>query len=189
MWEVSHFKEAFPHAEPCFRLPPALVPLVLLLFLPLASVGGHMRTRHFLAVAPTLPSPLLFSGSKNVASGTQSAWHTQGVLWTPNRISFYLDGSLYFTTWKEQWYSSKGLAPYAPFDKPFYLIINLAMVRGANISTRLVGACGEGHAQVPVLMIEPPLACHLCMWLQHVSEALVASFLVPAGWQLAGSDH
>ena len=55
-----------------------------------------------------------------------SAYHTYGILWAPNKISWLLDGKTYFTQ------SKSDVAPDAwPFNAPFFMILNLAM--GGNL--------------------------------------------------------
>ena len=55
-----------------------------------------------------------------------SAYHTYGVLWLPNKISWLLDGKVYYTV------SKSDVSPNAwPFNAKFYMILNLAM--GGNL--------------------------------------------------------
>ena len=50
--------------------------------------------------------------------------HTYGLDWTTNSIQWFVDGKLYET--QDRW--STVNAPYpAPFDQPFYIIMNLAV--------------------------------------------------------------
>ena len=56
-------------------------------------------------------------------------YHTFAVEWEPGRINWYVDGVLFHTA--DDWYSAtegQGEITYpAPFDQPFYLILNLAV--------------------------------------------------------------
>jgi len=53
-------------------------------------------------------------------------YHTYGVLWLPNKISWLLDGKVYFTQTKSD------VSPNAwPFNNKFYMILDLAM--GGNL--------------------------------------------------------
>lgn len=55
-----------------------------------------------------------------------SAFHTYGILWAPNKISWLLDGKVYFTQ------SKSDVAPDPwPFNAPFFMILNVAM--GGNL--------------------------------------------------------
>ncbi|NTX99750.1 carbohydrate binding domain-containing protein [Deinococcus sp. JMULE3] len=66
--------------------------------------------------------------------GTMDQWHTYAVEWTPGKIQWFIDGKL--TSEKTQWWSAKNNPPTsdadlnawpAPFDKPFHLLLNLAV--------------------------------------------------------------
>ncbi|MBR2810882.1 MAG: carbohydrate binding domain-containing protein, partial [Solobacterium sp.] len=56
-------------------------------------------------------------------------YHTYAVEWLPGKIAWYIDGVKYYET--SDWYSTtegKGTVTYpAPFDQPFYIILNLAI--------------------------------------------------------------
>ena len=55
-----------------------------------------------------------------------AGYHTYGILWLPNKISWLLDGKVYFSQ------SASDVAPSAwPFNNKFYMILNLAM--GGNL--------------------------------------------------------
>ena len=69
-------------------------------------------------------------GSCQLASGSFSdSYHTFAVEWLPGQISWYVDGQLIHT--ENDWYTAtegQGEVTYpAPFDQPFYLILNLAV--------------------------------------------------------------
>jgi beta-glucanase (GH16 family) len=58
-----------------------------------------------------------------------SEYHTYAVDWEPGKITWYIDGQEYFSA--NDWYSTtvgQGTVAYpAPFDQPFYMILNLAV--------------------------------------------------------------
>jgi len=59
-------------------------------------------------------------------NGRISDWHVYAVEWTPKRIAWFVDDSLY----QEQtaWYTGATKdSTTAPFDQPFYLVMNLAV--------------------------------------------------------------
>lgn len=69
-------------------------------------------------------------GSRTLENGSFSEeFHTFAVEWEPGRISWYVDGQLMHT--ESEWYSvteGQGEITYpAPFDQPFYMILNLAV--------------------------------------------------------------
>lgn len=70
-------------------------------------------------------------GTYVLKDGTTFAddFHTFACEWEPGRIRWYVDGNLFHE--ESDWYSTtegKGTIPYpAPFDLPFYVILNLAV--------------------------------------------------------------
>ncbi len=67
--------------------------------------------------------------------GTEGDWHTYRIDWLPNKIIWYLDGKEYneikLANWRDKLqHNAVQLAPSiqnAPFDRPFYLILNFAV--------------------------------------------------------------
>jgi beta-glucanase (GH16 family) len=57
-------------------------------------------------------------------------FHTFGLTWWPDRMVWTVDGKPYATRTASEWYTESSKAPGAPFDKPFYLILNLAVGGG-----------------------------------------------------------
>jgi beta-glucanase (GH16 family) len=56
--------------------------------------------------------------------GSVTNFHTYDLVWTTNSIQWLVDGKLYET--QSHWSTAR--APYpAPFDQPFYIILNLAV--------------------------------------------------------------
>ncbi len=71
-------------------------------------------------------------------------FHTYGVVWQKGRIDWTLDGEVYGTMRAEDWYTTSSDDPDAPFDQPFYLIVNLAIGGNWPESTALGGISNEG---------------------------------------------
>jgi beta-glucanase (GH16 family) len=64
-------------------------------------------------------------------------FHVYAVEWGEGLIRFLVDGRVHFTATAEDWYTGSPLAegnPNAPFDRPFYLMANLAV--GGGLSER-----------------------------------------------------
>jgi beta-glucanase (GH16 family) len=66
--------------------------------------------------------------------GTEGDWHIYRVDWAPNDIAWFVDGKKFYHTKLSNWRDplQKGPRPAAnirnaPFDRPFYLILNLAI--------------------------------------------------------------
>ncbi|BCN29267.1 carbohydrate binding domain-containing protein [Anaeromicropila herbilytica] len=69
-------------------------------------------------------------GSCTLTNGDfASEFHTYACEWEPSEIRFYVDGKMFYK--ENDWFSKKtgyGEATYpAPYDQPFYLILNLAV--------------------------------------------------------------
>lgn len=57
-----------------------------------------------------------------------SDYHVYSMVWEEDNIKWYVDGKFFFKVSRDQWYSvAAPNNPNAPFDKPFYLIMNLAV--------------------------------------------------------------
>jgi beta-glucanase (GH16 family) len=58
--------------------------------------------------------------------GRISDWHVYAVEWSPQRIAWFVDDSLYQV--QTAWYTgTRKDSTAAPFDQPFYLVMNLAV--------------------------------------------------------------
>ncbi|MDE6586000.1 MAG: family 16 glycosylhydrolase [Clostridia bacterium] len=69
------------------------------------------------------------TSSKTLSSNTDR-WHTYAVDWTPTYIAWIIDGTETFRVSSNHWYSRSAAADgneSAPFDQPFYIILNLAV--------------------------------------------------------------
>nr|MCR5311501.1 family 16 glycosylhydrolase [Lachnospiraceae bacterium] len=76
----------------------------------------------------------VYKGSGYVAlDSTLNYFHTYGVDWKPGQITWYFDGKPVYTStnWESAISGASGsLAFDAPFDQPFYMILNLAIDSG-----------------------------------------------------------
>ncbi|MES2136658.1 MAG: glycoside hydrolase family 16 protein [Pseudomonadota bacterium] len=57
-------------------------------------------------------------------------FHSFGLIWDPDKIVWTVDGKPYATRTANEWYTENSKRPGAPFDQPFYLILNLAVGGG-----------------------------------------------------------
>jgi beta-glucanase (GH16 family) len=62
-------------------------------------------------------------------SSNTDQWHTYAVDWTADAITWYVDGQSVLTVTKNRWWSqdASNQGQSMPFDKPFYIIFNLAV--------------------------------------------------------------
>ena len=51
-------------------------------------------------------------------------WHIYSIVWGPKSVSWYIDNNLYVQ--QDSWHIATAAFP-APFDREFYLILNLAV--------------------------------------------------------------
>ncbi len=72
-------------------------------------------------------NPHVYSADAERLDTPISEWHTYGLDWTPDKITWYVDGEVAFSVSSSQWWTSASDGESAPFDKPFYLILNLAV--------------------------------------------------------------
>ncbi len=84
--------------------------------------------------------------------GSEGDWHTYRVDWAPDDVTWYVDGKVYskipLKNWRDPLQKTKPALAihYAPFDRPFYLILNLA----------IGGQWPESHDQGGVLLTDYP---------------------------------
>ena len=70
-------------------------------------------------------------------------FHTFAIEWTAGRITWQIDGRTYAERSASEWWSSGSRRPGAPFDRPFHLILNLA-VGGRLAEGRNLGGVDPG---------------------------------------------
>jgi beta-glucanase (GH16 family) len=87
-----------------------------------------------------------------VEGSTSGDWHVYGVVWTPEKITYLIDGYETRTIdrdwWNSGWYAANGHGKNAPFDQDFHLILNLALDSGQFKRANAL----ESGADLPVYM-------------------------------------
>lgn len=76
------------------------------------------------------PANRHLSGEYRFPAGQTFAndYHVYSVVWEEDNIKWYVDGKFFFKATRDQWDSAAAPNnPNAPFDQPFYLIMNLAI--------------------------------------------------------------
>jgi beta-glucanase (GH16 family) len=71
-------------------------------------------------------------------------FHTYGVVWERGRFTWTIDGQPFGTTVASEWFTAASNDPNAPFDRPFHLILNLAVGGNWPESTGLRGVSNDG---------------------------------------------
>jgi beta-glucanase (GH16 family) len=65
-------------------------------------------------------------------------FHTYAIEWYPDRMTWTVDGRTFAEQQRSEWLTTGSETPGAPFDQPFYLILNLA-IGGKLAESRGVG--------------------------------------------------
>ena len=67
-------------------------------------------------------------------TSTIEEWHVYGIKWTPDEFIMLIDGYQFYrmtrSNWTSSFYNSWPSNPSAPFDRDFYMILNLALDSG-----------------------------------------------------------
>lgn len=66
------------------------------------------------------------SKSTTLSSSTEE-WHTYGVEWTEDYLAWIVDGVVVYRLNNNEWWTSSSQVASAPFDRPFYILLNLAV--------------------------------------------------------------
>lgn len=72
-------------------------------------------------------NPHVYSADPQRLDTPISEWHVYAVDWREDSITWYVDGVEAFKVTGSQWWTSASDDDSAPFDKPFYLLLNLAV--------------------------------------------------------------
>jgi beta-glucanase (GH16 family) len=99
--------------------------------------GGQWPVNRYLAGEYHFPQGQTFANE----------FHVYTMIWEEDNFKWYVDGKFFFKVTKEQWYSvAVPSNPNAPFDEPFYLIMNLAV--GGHFD----GGLSPGPSDIPATM-------------------------------------
>lgn len=80
--------------------------------------GGQWPTNRYIAGEYHFPAGQTFADD----------FHVYTIIWEEDNIKWYVDGHFFLKVTREEWYSAAAPNnPNAPFDQPFYLILNLAV--------------------------------------------------------------
>lgn len=123
--------------------------------LPFSSACYHVQIQGSLHYGGKYPKNLFTERHTAQQAGTEAAFHTYAVEWELGKIRWLLDGvpfgvALASTSRNDGGYfsSGPGAGRFSPFDKPFHLILNLALGSESTAFTRLPGGAGVTEAQL-----------------------------------------
>ncbi len=84
-----------------------------------------------------------FDSTEIAQPGSLDEFHTYSVVWNEGKITWLIDGRIFAVKTAADWSSSGSSGVNAPFDKPFHLILNLAIGGGLAEGRGLGGVSSE----------------------------------------------
>ncbi|MEO1042368.1 MAG: glycoside hydrolase family 16 protein [Pseudomonadota bacterium] len=101
--------------------------------------GYETRTSAALHFGDREPDNTYFTKKSRASDGATPAdeWRIYSVEWSEDLIQWFVDGEIILQLAADQWFTASDDAkgrPFAPFDQPFYLILNLAV--GGNLAEK-----------------------------------------------------
>ena len=109
---------------------------------------------HFGDVPPG--NDYLFAKADEFAEGMPAdGWHVYALEWSEDTIQWFVDGEIFMRLTDEDWRTASEAAegrPGAPFDRPFYLMANLAV--GGNLAEKSNGAGFDPEAFPAEMLID-----------------------------------
>lgn len=97
--------------------------------------GGQWPDNQYKGDETALPAPL-------------DGFHVFGLVWEKGKIVWTVDGKTYATRVASEWSTSGSGDPAAPFDRPFHLILNLAVGGGLAEGRGLKGVDESGYPKM-----------------------------------------
>lgn len=97
--------------------------------------GGQWPANEYKGDETALPAPL-------------DGFHVFGIVWEKGKIVWTVDGKPYATRVASDWATSGSNDPAAPFDRPFHLILNLAVGGGLAEGRGLKGVDESGYPKI-----------------------------------------
>jgi len=113
------------------------------------EAGGENSILGTLHFGGQWPDNDLHSTEVSMPQVLDTEFHTYGVIWEQGRFIWTFDGEPFATAEASDWFTSATTHPNAPFDRPFHLIVNLA-IGGGLPEGRALG--GVSNADFPKRM-------------------------------------
>lgn len=85
------------------------------------------KTDHTLHFSDNASGDHRYLGTTFTMETDTDEWHVYAVDWTPEYIIWYVDGEEAYRLNARAWSTQASTSPAAPFDKPFYILLNLAV--------------------------------------------------------------
>ncbi|QCB54402.1 glycoside hydrolase family 16 protein [Sphingopyxis sp. PAMC25046] len=90
----------------------------------------------------------LHKGDETALPAPLDGYHVFGIVWEKGKIVWTVDGKPYATRVASEWSTSGSDDPAAPFDRPFHLILNLAIGGGLAEGRGLKGLDESGYPKI-----------------------------------------
>ena len=87
----------------------------------------------------------VYKGDETALPAPLDGFHIFGIVWEKGKIVWTVDGKPYATRVASEWTTSGSSDPAAPFDRPFHLILNLAVGGGLAEGRGLKGVDEKGY--------------------------------------------
>ncbi|MGH6697380.1 glycoside hydrolase family 16 protein [Sphingopyxis sp.] len=87
-------------------------------------------------------------GDETALPAPLDGFHVFGIVWQKGKIVWTVDGKPYATRVASEWSTSGSTDPAAPFDRPFHLILNLAVGGGLAEDRGLKGVDESGYPKI-----------------------------------------
>ncbi len=119
-------------------------------------VGGReSRTSGAIHFGGTAPDNTFLTAyaPESASSGPAAEWRVYSVEWAQGVIQWFVDGRLFMRVNQDDWHTEavrEAENPKAPFDRPFYVILNLAV--GGSLPEKSNGA-GVDEAAFPASLL------------------------------------
>lgn len=119
--------------------------------------GVERRTSGALHFGDALPNNtyLYLNAPENEGSSPAKEWREYSIEWAEGVIQWFVDGEIFMRITSDAWYTNspdgKGRT-HAPFDQPFYLMMNLAV--GGNLAEKKNGRGFDPAAFPAELMVD-----------------------------------
>ncbi|WP_241461710.1 glycoside hydrolase family 16 protein [Aurantiacibacter luteus] len=94
---------------------------------PTCEAGGENSIYGTLHFGGAWPDNRNAGRNRSFPGLTDGQFHTYGVIWERGRFTWTVDGEAYGSLTSDQWFTTASADPQAPFDRPFHLILNLAI--------------------------------------------------------------
>lgn len=121
------------------------------------SGGAERRTSGALHFGDTIPgNTYLFQKAQGKpAASPAGEWRVYSLEWGEGVLQWFVDGEMFMRITSDEWYTASPQAegrPFAPFDQPFYMALNLAV--GGNLPEKSNGGGFDPEAFPAELLVD-----------------------------------